>query len=306
MKYFLDTEFLEGTQDKTLFGFNYGKTKATIDLISIGIVCEDGREFYAISKEFNIKEAWNRYDIKEVWESEYTPEVYNEDSSYSYTQFCNKVQKKDYWVRENVLRPIFYELYGKDINFHNIDNYFTYKEFKKLINKYGKTNKQIAEGIKEFCLDQIVITKPKEGNYIAGFDFIKGKPEFYAYYADYDWVVFCWLFGKMIDLPKSFPMYCNDLKQTLDEKLKNYNKKVMYHNEEERIHFLGDFGKLYFTDIIVEREEDLSKCTLEYKLKFIEKYHSKYPKQTNEHNALADAQWNKELYFFLKELTQHE
>ena len=41
---------------------------------------------------------------------------------------------------------------------------------------------------------------------------------FYAYYADYDWVVFCWVFGKMIDLPEGFPMYCRDLKQMIDEK----------------------------------------------------------------------------------------
>jgi len=58
MKYFIDTEFLEGTQDKTFLGFKYSKTKPTIDLISIGIVAEDGREYYAISKDFNLKEAW--------------------------------------------------------------------------------------------------------------------------------------------------------------------------------------------------------------------------------------------------------
>ena len=45
MKYFLDTEFLEGTQKKW-----FGQTKPTICLISIGIVCEDGREHFAISK----------------------------------------------------------------------------------------------------------------------------------------------------------------------------------------------------------------------------------------------------------------
>ena len=46
---------------------------------------------------------------------------------------------------------------------------------------------------------------------------LKEPIEFYAYYADYDWVVLCWLFGRMIDLPKGFPMYCKDLKQMLDE-----------------------------------------------------------------------------------------
>ena len=43
MRYFIDTEFIED-------GF-------TIDLISIGIVCEDGREFYAINSDCNLDRA---------------------------------------------------------------------------------------------------------------------------------------------------------------------------------------------------------------------------------------------------------
>ena len=43
MRYFVDTEFIEDGR--------------TIDLISIGIVCEDGREYYAISTEFDPKKA---------------------------------------------------------------------------------------------------------------------------------------------------------------------------------------------------------------------------------------------------------
>lgn len=43
------------------------------------------------------------------------------------------------------------------------------------------------------------------------------KPEFWAYYADYDWVVLCQLFGRMIDLPDTWPMYCRDLKQLCDD-----------------------------------------------------------------------------------------
>lgn len=39
------------------------------------------------------------------------------------------------------------------------------------------------------------------------------KPEFWGYYADYDWVALCQLFGRMIDLPNGWPMYCMDLKQ---------------------------------------------------------------------------------------------
>ena len=44
-----------------------------------------------------------------------------------------------------------------------------------------------------------------------------GEPIFYGYFADYDWVIFCWIFGKMIHLPAGFPKYCRDLKQMLDE-----------------------------------------------------------------------------------------
>lgn len=48
-------------------------------------------------------------------------------------------------------------------------------------------------------------------------EFMGEKPEIWAYYADYDWVVLCQLFGRMIDLPKGWPMYCRDVKQLADE-----------------------------------------------------------------------------------------
>jgi hypothetical protein len=43
------------------------------------------------------------------------------------------------------------------------------------------------------------------------------KPEFWAYYADYDWVALCQLYGTMMDLPKGWPMYCRDVKQLCDD-----------------------------------------------------------------------------------------
>lgn len=42
------------------------------------------------------------------------------------------------------------------------------------------------------------------------------KPEFWAYYADYDLVALCQLFGTMMDLPSGWPMYCRDVKQLCD------------------------------------------------------------------------------------------
>lgn len=51
MRYFYDTEFIED-----------GKT---IDLVSIGVVAEDGREYYAVSTEFDASKAgpWVRANV---------------------------------------------------------------------------------------------------------------------------------------------------------------------------------------------------------------------------------------------------
>lgn len=37
--------------------------------------------------------------------------------------------------------------------------------------------------------------------------------EFWADYADYDWIVLCQLYGRMLDLPKGFPMFAMDIQQ---------------------------------------------------------------------------------------------
>jgi hypothetical protein len=44
-----------------------------------------------------------------------------------------------------------------------------------------------------------------------------GDPEFWAYCASYDWVVFCWLFGRMVDLPKHYPHHIKDFRQLMDD-----------------------------------------------------------------------------------------
>jgi hypothetical protein len=260
MKYFYDTEFLEGTQTKRFLGIPYGKTKPTIDLISIGIVSEGvsktlmkpcdvysetvdtSRELYLISKEFNLREAWERHDLK--------PDI-NEGG-----------MKKVYWIRENVLKPIWAELMAKEIGVEtpkeaenllifewaNLSDKIKYLEVKRLINKYGYTNAEIAEKVKEFVYNQ-----NDEDKY---YNELSVMPiELYGYYSAYDHVVLCWLFGKMIDLPKGFPMYTIDLQQMLDE----------IHDQPV-------------------------------------KNHMSYPKQANEHNALSDAIFNRELYNFIKSL----
>lgn len=221
MKYFIDTEFIEGFH-KPLFG----KKRHFIDLISIGIVAEDGREYYAISNEYKYKDA-------------------------------------DEWVQKNVIIPMYIDVVHGDDR-----NRFTAANFQKF---YGKSNKQIATEIMLF------VWADAWNEWMGGSDefFERGKKhgwntepiEFYGYYADYDWVLLCSLFGRMIDLPEGFPMYCRDLKQMFDEAVFKYCLQEQH---------------------LIEAAEK--------KLKLL----PNYPKQTNEHNALADAKWNYELYKFLK------
>ena len=125
MRVFLDTEFIED-----------GKT---IDLMSIGLVREDGKMYYAVSSECDLDKASD-------------------------------------WVKENVIPNLFQDKapFDKDSAL--------------------KTRAQIKKDIVAF---------------------VGENPEFWAYYADYDWVVFCQLFGLMIDLPRNFPMFCLDFKQVL-------------------------------------------------------------------------------------------
>lgn len=157
-KFFFDTEFIED-----------GKT---IDLISIGIVREDGKELYLGNSECQFSKASN-------------------------------------WVRENVLS----KLDGLQLNL----NYLAHD----CDRDFWKTRSQIAQDIVNFVGGETKIEnlQAKNGGKVRGINVkysVKKKPEFWAYYADYDWVVFCQLFGTMMDLPKGFPMYCRDIKQECD------------------------------------------------------------------------------------------
>lgn len=60
------------------------------------------------------------------------------------------------------------------------------------------------------------MTGPKEQRKNIAADIVRfagEKPEFWAYYADYDWVALCQLYGTMMQLPAGWPMFCMDLKQ---------------------------------------------------------------------------------------------
>lgn len=216
-KYFIDCEFLEGDVPIKFLGYNIPKwlikPNNTIQPISIGLVSSDGREYYAISKDFNLKEAWNRYD-----------EVLNRLPPHDTTVESEVLRarnaagfKKVYWIRENVLKPIFNELFYKSLvdkasfvrdNYFTAYSGFTYGHLKALINYYGKTNKEIAEEVKHFCsMDTAYSTMDKAIADVMYFSELNSEvkktiedkklihvfseiPEFYAYFADYDWVLF--------------------------------------------------------------------------------------------------------------------
>lgn len=127
MRYWFDTEFIED-----------GKT---IDLLSIGIVADDGRKYYATSGDADLSKA--------------SP-----------------------WVRENVLPHL---------------------------NTFSERGSYSLNVSRPTIRDEVLA--------FIGTD----KPEIWAYYADYDWVALCQLFGTMMDLPKGWPMYCRDVKQLCDD-----------------------------------------------------------------------------------------
>lgn len=74
----------------------------------------------------------------------------------------------------------------------------------------------------QWVLDNVV-PKLKGGDTVKSYaqarkeiiEFCGDSPEIWAYFADYDWVIFCGVFGRMIDLPEGWPMYCRDLKQLM-------------------------------------------------------------------------------------------
>lgn len=128
MRYFYDSEFIErGPQHP-------------IELVSLGLVCDDGREYYAVCAD--------------GWSPEHA----------------------DPWLHENVF---------------------------PFLGGPWKTRAAIAQELKEFV------------QYTPLLDPAEKAPEFWAYFGDYDWVLLCGLFGRMIDLPKHFPKYCNDIKQEM-------------------------------------------------------------------------------------------
>jgi hypothetical protein len=142
VKIFYDTEFLEDGR--------------TIDLISIGLVAEDGREYYAVSREASKRRLRRR--------------IRNHD-----------------WLMANVV-PSLPKAHG-DYNLYMPERWlFNYSD------PCVKPRHVIAREVRDF-----ILADP--------------DPQLWAWYAAYDHVVLCQLWGPMISLPDGVPMWTNDLKQ---------------------------------------------------------------------------------------------
>lgn len=237
MKYFIDTEFHEHKKPIKFLGITIAKVW-TIDLISIGIVAEDGRTYYAINRDLNLKHA-----------------------------------KKNKWLNDNVIKklPEKRELYPP----HGSPR--LWQESMRWL-----PMEQIEQEVIDFCGGKL-----KCDDFGNSFYEYKNNdtPEFYGYYGSYDWVVFCWVFGTMMQLPNDFPMYIKDLKQMLDEWV---NKQDWYYGRD-----------CWSNTASKDLQEKDRPATFEEKLSKVKKLDS-YPKQENEHNALDDAQWNFKLFQFLQ------
>jgi hypothetical protein len=77
----------------------------------------------------------------------------------------------------------------------------------------------------------------------------------------------------MINLPKHLPRYCRDLKQILDDKAEAL-MRIAYESGNHTVWTNERCSRL--------------------------KSHRDYPKKTNDHIAISDAKWNKELHKFLE------
>jgi hypothetical protein len=123
VRYTLDTEFYERGH------------LHPVELISIGIVGEDGRTFYAVNKDFD----WQKVPY-------------------------------DHWLVEHV-----FPILGDNPN-------------------TLKTRRQIKAELTNFFARDLV-------------------PQLWAYFADYDFVVFCQIFGTMLDTLPQMPQLCLDIEQ---------------------------------------------------------------------------------------------
>lgn len=188
MRYWFDTEFIED-----------GKT---IDLISIGVVAEDGRELYLLNVDCDLSKSseWVRENV--IKQLPPKPCDITPQSSPREQEASRRWKSRDA-IREEV--AFFLGAIGEVCSLPPTRFATIAMKVRPLIPIPLKRTRLITSIL------NIGHNQKTEYRLIG-----KDKPEIWAYYADYDWVAFCQLFGTMMDLPKGFPMYCRDLKQWYD------------------------------------------------------------------------------------------
>lgn len=166
MKYFYDTEFIDDGH--------------IIELISIGIVAGDGREYYAVNQDVSqdriLQSTWLRDN---VWPSLPTRALtQHEELILGARQFRPPAQAP-------LATDLYYRLGAIDTEAPEV-----------------KHKTVIADEVRDFILQPA-------GNEI------RADVELWADYAAYDHVALAQLFGPMIALPHGIPMFTNDLQQLI-------------------------------------------------------------------------------------------
>lgn len=251
MDFYIDSEFIEGFRRPVwwLPSIGFNRKRWFIELISIGIKAADGRKYYAISDEFNKRHAND-------------------------------------WVKKNVIAklPKKYDYTALDSNLQ-----VTWSAIDQPPEQYMLTVNPLYKSLQQITADVLGFTgcKPiligNQRDILMGWRTEGKPPTFYAYYADYDWVLFCTLFGAMVDLPTGFPMYCIDLKQELDSAAAAITRKEW---RDTRMQLLQKDFETQVRDNLemIKRMPD-------------------YPKQgDDEHTADADAEFNHRLHIFIERL----
>lgn len=77
---------------------------------------------------------------------------------------------------------------------------------------HGRANPWVKENVLPYLTGPIKSKATIREDII---EFAGRNPEFWAYFADYDWVVLCQLYGTMMDLPATWPMFCRDVQQEI-------------------------------------------------------------------------------------------
>jgi 3' exoribonuclease, RNase T-like len=188
--YWLDTKFID--------------TGSIIDLISIGLVSDDGRELYLQSTWFNPTKA-------SQWVKE---NVLVHLAVCPHYETRGQLSKHDSSLRDIP------EIHPQIISLarHEVHGQCTFERSAKGIT--GLRGAKMSGFIVGAYTDCPWRTREQMRNEIRVFlDPEKyGKPELYGWCSGYDWVALCQLFGMMIDLPTGWPHYIKDFQQILDDR----------------------------------------------------------------------------------------